>query len=75
MSRPSPNILEDYVTRAELAQSLGMASERTLHRWEDQRQGPPVTRVGRKVLYYVPAVMLWLRSRELEMVRERRGRR
>jgi len=46
----SENLLEGYVSRAELAQQLGR-NERTLIRWEEERTGPPVTRIGRKVLY------------------------
>ena len=69
----SPNLLQDYLTRAELAEQLGK-NARTLIRWEQDRVGPPVTRIGRKVLYRIPAVMLWLQSREQQMIRER-GRR
>ena len=63
-------ILEDYVDRAELARQLGR-TERTVARWEQERIGPPVTRLGRRVLYFIPSVQEWLRSREAKMVRER----
>ena len=68
------NLLTDYVSRSELAKQLGN-SERTLIRWEEQRIGPPVTRVGRAVLYHVPAVLNWLQSQQREMPRARARRR
>jgi predicted DNA-binding transcriptional regulator AlpA len=52
-----------YVPRAELARKLGK-SEGTLIRWEKDGKGPPVTRIGRDVKYYIPSVEKWLRSQE-----------
>jgi hypothetical protein len=68
------NLLTDYVSRSELAKQLGN-SERTLIRWEEQRKGPPVTRVGRAVLYHVPTVLDWLQSQGKPMTRARARRR
>ena len=69
------DILADYITRKDLAAQLGR-SVRSLERWEEERTGPDVTRVGRSVLYRVDSVRDWLRSREQPMIaNKRRGRR
>ncbi|MGJ4908858.1 helix-turn-helix transcriptional regulator [Bradyrhizobium sp. HKCCYLS2033] len=56
-------LLKDYIPREALARELGRA-EKTLIRWELDGKGPPVTRLGRKVLYFRPSIEKWLRSRE-----------
>jgi hypothetical protein len=56
-------ILKDYVSREQLADNIGK-STKTLIRWELDGRGPPVTRIGRDVLYYIPSVQKWLRSQE-----------
>jgi hypothetical protein len=56
-------ILNDYISRKNLADDLGV-TEATLIRWEKDRKGPPVTRIGRDVLYYIPSVKNWARSQE-----------
>jgi predicted DNA-binding transcriptional regulator AlpA len=56
-------ILKDYIPRPKLAAELGK-SEKTLVRWENDGKGPPVTRMGRDVLYYIPSLQKWLRSQE-----------
>lgn len=53
------NILDGYVSRKDLAVELGVA-EHTLVSWERDHKGPPVTRLGRKVLYRRQAVAEWL---------------
>lgn len=58
-------ILKDYVSREQLAANIGK-SPKTLVRWELDGRGPPVTRIGRDVLYYIPSVQKWLRSQERE---------
>lgn len=58
-----PGILEDWISRAELGQELGVSVE-TLARWETRRIGPACIRIGRKVLYRRVAVMEWLRNQE-----------
>jgi hypothetical protein len=52
-----------YVSRQQLAINLGKC-EGTLIRWEKDGKGPPVTRIGRDVKYYIPSVEKWLRSQE-----------
>jgi hypothetical protein len=56
-------ILKDYLSREQLAANIGK-STKTLIRWELDGRGPPVTRIGRDVLYYLPSVQKWLRSQE-----------
>lgn len=56
-------ILADWMTRAELAAELGVSTD-TLARWETRRIGPPIVRVGRRVLYRREAVREWLRKQE-----------
>jgi hypothetical protein len=56
-------ILKDYVSREQLAANIGK-SPKTLVRWELDGRGPPVTRIGRDVLYFLPSVEKWLRSQE-----------
>jgi hypothetical protein len=56
-------ILKDYVSREQLAANIGK-STKTLIRWELDGSGPPVTRLGRDVLYYIPSIEKWLRSQE-----------
>ena len=43
----------------QLAEQLGV-SVRTIIRWCDYGDGPPVTAIGRKRLFYRPAVAAWL---------------
>ena len=57
------DILKDYISQADLAAQLGK-SVKTLVRWELDGRGPPVTRIGRDVLYYIPSVQKWLRAQE-----------
>ena len=52
-----------YVSRAELAQNLGK-SEGTLIRWEKDGRGPPVTRIGRDVVYSIHSFKAWLKAQE-----------
>lgn len=60
----------DYVTRKRLAADLGNRlrgkpySEFTLIMWEKRGEGPPVTRVGRDVVYSTRSVETWLLALE-----------
>lgn len=56
-------ILKDYVPRDKLAAQIGK-SVKTLVRWENDGKGPPVTRIGRDVVYRVSSVEKWLQSQE-----------
>jgi hypothetical protein len=60
----------NYIPRKQLAKELGERlrgrpySEFTLIRWEKDGQGPPVTRIGRDVVYCIPSVEKWLLAQE-----------
>lgn len=56
-------ILKDYISRPKLAEKIGK-SVKTLVRWENDGQGPPVTRIGRDVLYSIPSFEKWLKAQE-----------
>ena len=48
------DILKDYISRDDLADKL-RKSVKTRVRWELDGKGPPVTRIGRDVLYSIPS--------------------
>jgi hypothetical protein len=52
-----------FMTRDELAEQLRVTS-RTLWEWGKQMAGPPVTRIGGRVLYERDAVQAWLKSKQ-----------
>lgn len=56
-------LLDDYVTRRELAQEL-RCSERTIIRLEREPDGLPSTLLGGRVLYRRASVAQWLERRE-----------
>jgi Helix-turn-helix domain len=58
-----PLVLADYMTRAQLALELGI-HERTLIRWSAYGDGPPVTKLGNRVLYRRTSFAAWLAKRE-----------
>ncbi len=66
----STEIAADYIPRKTLAAELGNRlrgrpySEFTLIAWEKDGKGPPVTRIGRDVVYRAASVEEWLQSRE-----------
>ena len=62
-----PGLLDEWITRNELATELGLAVD-TLERWQNRRSGPACIRIGRKVLYRRAAVQDWLRSQERTQV-------
>ncbi|TYL83612.1 hypothetical protein [Bradyrhizobium cytisi] len=39
-------------------------SEITLIGWERDGRGPPVTRIGRDVVYFIPSIEKWMRDQE-----------
>lgn len=57
------DLLKNYIARADLAVEIGY-SEKTLINWEKDGKGPPVTRIGRQVLYFRPSLEKWLRAQE-----------
>lgn len=56
-------ILDDFLDDRALAAQLKV-SPRTLARWDRLRQGPPITRIGRKKLRHRESVRRWLAERE-----------
>jgi hypothetical protein len=56
-------ILKDYLSRDQLAAKINR-SVKTLVRWENDGKGPPVTRMGRDVLYSIPSFEKWLKAQE-----------
>lgn len=59
-------VLSEYLTDKQLACELKV-SPRTLARWRRLREGPAITRIGRKIAYRRSAVAAWLASRECEV--------
>lgn len=66
----TPNLLVDYMTRPELAVHLGVC-ERTLIRWCDRGEGPPMTKLGQRPLFRRQSVEAWLAAREARKPRAR----
>jgi hypothetical protein len=58
-------ILEGYLTEDQLAAEIGR-SPRTIARWRALGEGPPVTRIGRQILYRESSAKAWLESLEQE---------
>jgi hypothetical protein len=59
----SEHLLLDFLTQHETAAQLKVC-ERTLYRWRRLSEGPPVTKIGRRVLYRLASLEAWLRARE-----------
>ena len=57
------NLLDDYLTKAQLAEELHR-HPRTIDRWARLRAGPPETVIGRQRLYKRSSVEAWLASLE-----------
>ena len=64
------DITGKYIRRDQLPKELGERlrgrpyKEMTLLQWMRRGKGPPVTKLGREVYYYLPSVEGWLRSLE-----------
>jgi hypothetical protein len=56
-------LLADFLTQDEAAAELKIC-ERTLDRWRRLGEGPPITKLGRRVLYRRSSLHAWLRTRE-----------
>jgi hypothetical protein len=54
------------MTEDQLAAEIGR-SVRTLARWRALGEGPPVTRIGRQILYRESSAKAWLESLEEEV--------
>lgn len=63
--RAQDGVLDDYMDDDDLARELGV-TPRTVARWRALREAPPVTRIGRRVMYRREAVKKWLEERETE---------
>lgn len=57
------DLLADFLTQNEAAAELKVC-ERTLDRWRRLDEGPPITKLGRRILYRRSSVRAWLRARE-----------
>lgn len=63
------SIRDQYYTKAELADELGV-TPRTLDRWWAERTGPPRTKLGKTPLYRKEIVAKWALSKEAAAVRD-----
>jgi hypothetical protein len=59
-------LLSEYFTQEEAATELNVTA-RTLDRWQRLREGPPITKLGRRILYRRSSLLAWLRAREGEV--------
>ncbi len=57
------HLLSDFLEQDEAAAELKVC-ERTLDRWRRLGEGPPITKLGRRVLYRRESLQVWLRTRE-----------
>lgn len=58
-----PGLLDDFLSTEELAVELDV-TPLTLVRWRMQKTGPPVTRLGRRILYRRSSLRTWLAAQE-----------
>jgi hypothetical protein len=58
-----PGLLHDFLSTEELAVELDV-TPLTLVRWRMQKTGPPVTRLGRRILYRRSSLRTWLAAQE-----------
>jgi len=59
----TPSLSDSHLTEQEAAKFLGRCT-RTLVRWRLLKTGPPVTRVGRRILYRRASLDAWLLGKE-----------
>jgi hypothetical protein len=57
------DVLADFLTQDEAAAELKVC-ERTLDRWRRLDEGPPITKLGRRILYRRSSLQAWLCERE-----------
>jgi hypothetical protein len=58
-------LLSEFLTIDELARELKRKPE-TLKFWRKRRTGPPVTKLGKQVLYRRASVIAWIAACELK---------
>jgi len=66
------SILQDYMTRDELATELGV-TPRTIMRWQDQPDGLPYVEMGGRIIYRRQSILTWLEGRERRPNQRRRA--
>ncbi len=57
------HLLADFLEQDEAAVELKVC-KRTLDRWRRLGEGPPITTLGRRILYNRSSLRAWLRARE-----------
>jgi hypothetical protein len=62
-SEATASILDEYFDDNECAAELDVAPI-TLARWRREKKGPPVTYMGRRILYKKSSVRAWLAAQE-----------
>lgn len=65
-------ILEDFLTRDQLANELRVSS-RTLIRWQNQQDGLPYVELGGRIFYRRSSVIAWIEARERHPNQRRRA--
>ncbi|RFC68152.1 DNA-binding protein [Mesorhizobium denitrificans] len=68
-----PALLDGYLTREQLAQELGV-HHLTIIRYQQQPDGLPFTKFGRRVLYNRASVQRWIEKHERHPNPTRRSR-
>ena len=63
MRTPPKSVADTHFTREEAAKYLGV-TPRTLIRWEQFGEGPPITRLGRRILYKKKSLRNWVGEQE-----------
>jgi hypothetical protein len=63
MSATDETLLGDFLEQDEAAAQLKVCS-RMLDRWRRLGEGPPITKIGRRVLYRRSSLQAWLHGRE-----------
>jgi hypothetical protein len=66
----TPEVADKYLPRKEAAAYIGERirgrpyAEITLKSWERDGYGPPPTRIGRNISYFMPSIEKWLKAQE-----------
>jgi hypothetical protein len=63
LQNTTDTLLADFLTQDEAAAGLKIC-ERTLDRWRRLGEGPPITKLGRRVFYRRSSLQAWLCRRE-----------